>query len=99
MINKSKSKTDIVIQILEAVNDYEEVNNYENGEEKGITLTTLMNSVSLGNTPIEQYLMSLVEDDLLNYDSDTQTFRITEKGLALLQGYKKIDQALKEKQI
>ncbi len=91
MINKSR--TDIVIQILEAVNDYED------GDGKGITLKTLMNSVSLGNTPIEQYLMSLAEDDLLNYDSDTQTFRITEKGLTLLQGYKKIDQALKEKQI
>jgi predicted transcriptional regulator len=93
VIHKTKSKTDIVIQILEAVN------NYEDGEEKGITLTTLMNSVSLDNTQIEKYLVSLVEEDLLNYDSDTQTFKISEKGLTLLQGYKKIDQALKEKHI
>jgi predicted transcriptional regulator len=95
----NKSKTDIVIQILETVNNYEDVNDYEDGGEKGITLETIMNHVSLGNTPIEQYLKSLVENDLLNYDSYTQTFKITEKGLILLQGYKKIDQELKEKQI
>ena len=85
MVNKSK--TDIVIQILETVNNYEDVNDYEDGEEKGITLETLMNRVSLGNTPIEQYLKSLVENDLLNYDSYTQTFKITEKGLKFLQTY------------
>jgi predicted transcriptional regulator len=93
VINKSKSKTDIVIQILEVINDYED------DEGGGVTLTTLMDSISLDNTQIEKYLVSLVEDDLLNYDSDTQTFKITEKGLTLLLGYKKIDQALKEKHI
>lgn len=88
MINKSK--TDIVIQILETANDCED-------DDGGITFDKLMQNVFLGIA--QEYLKFLMVEDLLKYNANTQTFKITEKGLTFLQSYNKMDQALKEQQI
>lgn len=89
MINKSK--TDIVIQILETANDCED------DDDGGITFDKLMQNVFLGIA--QEYLKFLMVEDLLKYNVNTQTFKVTEKGRTFLQGYRKMDQALKEQQI
>jgi predicted transcriptional regulator len=86
----NKSKTDIVIQILETANDCED-------DDGGITFDKLMQNVFLGIA--QEYLKFLMVEDLLKYNANTQTFKITEKGRTFLQGYRKMDQALKEQQI
>jgi predicted transcriptional regulator len=87
----NKSKTDIVIQILETANDCED------DDDGGITFDKLMQNVFLGIA--QEYLKFLMVEDLLKYNANTQTFKITEKGRTFLQGYRKMDQALKEQQI
>lgn len=86
----NKSKTDIVIQILETANDCED-------DDGGITFDKLMQNVFLGIA--QEYLKFLMVEDLLKYNVNTQTFKVTEKGRTFLQGYRKMDQALKEQQI
>lgn len=86
----NKSKTDIVIQILETANDCED-------DDGGITFDKLMQNVFLGIA--QEYLKFLMVEDLLKYNANTQTFKITKKGRTFLQGYRKMDQALKEQQI
>lgn len=87
----NKSKTNIVIQILETANDCED------DDDGGITFDKLMQNVFLGIA--QEYLKFLMVEDLLKYNVNTQTFKVTEKGRTFLQGYRKMDQALKEQQI
>jgi predicted transcriptional regulator len=58
-----------------------------------------MSKLFLSHEQTKEYLMRLIEDDLLSYDSTTTSFKTTEKGLAFLQSYNKIDQILKEHEI
>lgn len=90
----NRSPTEITIQILEVVNGYHDDNNNE-----GLTQTTLMSKLFLSHEQMKEYLMLLIEDDLLSYDSTMSTFKTTEKGLTFLQSYNKIDQILKEHKI
>ena len=83
-----RSRTEIISQILEAANGGE-----------GITKTKLMYEAFLSHDQLQEYLMLLIEDDLLSYDSTMSTFKTTEKGLTFLQAYSKIDQVLKEHEI
>jgi hypothetical protein len=64
----NKSKTDIVIQILETANDCED-------GDGGITFDKLMQNVFLGIA--QEYLKFLMVEDLLKYNANTQTFKIT----------------------
>jgi predicted transcriptional regulator len=91
----NRSPTEITIQILEVVNGYHDDGN----NNEGITQATLMSKLFLGYEQMKEYLMRLIEDDLLSYDSTMSTFKTTEKGLAFLQSYNKIDQILKEHEI
>jgi predicted transcriptional regulator len=90
----NRSPTEITIQILEVVNGYDDGNNNE-----GLTQTTLMSKLFLSHEQMKEYLMLLIEDDLLSYDSTMSTFKITEKGFTFLQSYNRIDQILKEHDI
>jgi predicted transcriptional regulator len=90
----NRSPTEITIQILELVNGYDDGNNNE-----GLTQTNLMSKLFLSHEQMKEYLMLLIEDDLLSYDSTMRTFKITEKGFTFLQSYNKIDQILKEHDI
>ncbi len=90
----NRSPTEITIQILEVVNGYDDGNN--NG---GLTQTTLMSKLFLSHEQMKEYLMLLIEDDLLSYDSTMSTFKTTEKGLTFLQAYNQMDKILKGQQI
>jgi predicted transcriptional regulator len=49
--------------------------------------TKIMYKVLLNHPQLKEYWTVLTESDLLSYDLDTQTFRITEKGLKFLNAY------------
>ena len=83
-----RSRTEIISQILEAANGGE-----------GITKTKLMYEAFLSHDQLQEYLMLLIEDDLLSYDSTMRTFKTTEKGFTFLQGFNQIDKILREQQI
>jgi predicted transcriptional regulator len=79
-----RDRNDIINSILETANG------------GGITKTKIMYKAFLGHHQLQEYLMLLIENDLLHYDSLMHTFKTTEKGLALLQAYNQIDLLLKE---
>ena len=81
-----RDRTEIVRQILEVANDA--VN---------ITRTKLMYKAFLSYSQLKEYLTLLIKRDLLIYDSITQTYKITEKGLRLLQFYNELDDIMKKK--
>jgi predicted transcriptional regulator len=87
---KNRSPTEITIQILEVVNGYQ--------DNEGLTQTNLMNKLFLSHEQMKEYVMLLIEDDLLSYDSTMRTFKTTAKGLTFLQAYNQIDKMLKEQQ-
>jgi predicted transcriptional regulator len=87
---KNRSPTEITIQILEVVNGYQ--------DNEGLTQTNLMNKLFLSHEQMNEYVMLLIEDDLLSYDSTMRTFKTTAKGLTFLQAYNQIDKMLKEQQ-
>lgn len=62
----------------------------------GVTKTKIMYQAFLGHHQLQEYLMLLIDNDLLHYDSLMHTFKTTEKGLALLQAYNQIDLLLEE---
>jgi predicted transcriptional regulator len=96
---RSRSRTEKTIQILEVVNGYHDDDNNNNNNNEGITQATLMSKLFLGYEQMKEYLMRLIEDDLLSYDTTMSTFKITEKGRTFLQAYNQIDQILKEHKI
>lgn len=81
-----RDRTEIIRQILEVTNDA--VN---------ITRTKLMYNAFLSHNQLKEYLTLLIKRDLLSYDSITQTYKITEKGLRLLQFYNELDDMMKKK--
>jgi predicted transcriptional regulator len=94
-VTNSRSPTEITIQILEVVNGY----NSNNNNNEGLTQTKLMSKLFLRHEQLKEYLMILIEDELLIYDSTMRTFKTTEKGFTFLQGFNQIDKILREQQI
>jgi predicted transcriptional regulator len=82
-------RTEIISVILEAANGHG-----EDGE--GITFPKLTYNVDSADIHLEEYLVFLIDDDLLSCDSTMSTFKTTEKGLLFLQAYNEIDKMLKE---
>lgn len=58
-----------------------------------------MSNLSLSHEQMKEHLVLLIENDLVSYDSTTHTFKATEKGLTLIQGYNQMDKILKQQQI
>ena len=85
----NRNRTEITIQILEVVTGCDHDN-------EGSTRTKLMSKLFLSHEQTKEYLMLLLEDDLLSYDSTMSTFKTTEKGLTFLQAYNQINKILKE---
>jgi predicted transcriptional regulator len=83
------TRLDIVSQILEVVNS----GGSEGGD--GATKNRLMYELSLSHAQLNEYVMILTERDLLHYDRQTHTFRITEKGLRFLKTYKQMYDMIK----
>lgn len=82
-----RSRNDIICQIL------------QNAYCGGATKTELFYKVFVNYSQLKEYVTILTENDLLIYEEETQTFRLTEKGLTFLQAYNQIDQMLKEQQV
>src|ERR687887_615317 len=81
ILMKYRSRTDIVALILEAANG-------------GATKTRIMYKAFLSYAQLKEYLTVLLQNDLLEYDGETQLFRTTEKGLRLLQMYNQFDEMM-----
>jgi predicted transcriptional regulator len=81
-----RDRTEIIRQILEVANDA--VN---------ITRTKLMYNAFLSYNQLKDYLTLLIKRDLLSYDSITQTYKITEKGLRLLEFYNELDDMMRRR--
>jgi predicted transcriptional regulator len=83
------TRLDIVSQILEVVNS----GGSEGGD--GATKNRLMYELSLSHAQLDEYVTLLTERDLLHYNRQTHTLRITEKGLRFLKTYKQMDDMIK----
>ena len=81
----SRSRSEIVIQILEVANE---------SDSDGATKTEIMYKVFLSYVQLKEYLVVLIDSDLLHYVGETHTFKITEKGLRFLEAYNEIDPVL-----
>jgi predicted transcriptional regulator len=79
----NRSRTEIVSQILEIVNDF-----YI--ETDGVTQTKLMHWVRLSRDQLKEYLVLLSAHRLLIHDSRNRRHSITEKGLRFLEIYYKL---------
>ena len=66
-----RSRTEIVATILEAANG-------------GATKTKIMYKAFLSYNQLKEYIIMLIENDLIDYLEGTQTLKTTEKGLKLL---------------
>jgi predicted transcriptional regulator len=77
-----RSRTDIISEILDAANG-------------GATKTKIMYQAFISYSQMKEYLRVLTENNLLNYDLDARTFKITEKGLRFLHTYNQMDDMIK----
>ena len=85
MTIRSRSRIDIISQILETANG-------------GITTKIkIMVKTNLSYAQLKEYTMTLCDKDLLRYDLDTHTFKTTEKGIRFLEIYNKLDYILGKK--
>ena len=82
---QNRDRAEIIRQILAIANDAED-----------ITKTRLMYKAFLSYRQLKEYLILLTEKDLLNYDSITQIYKTTEKGIRLLQFYNELDDMMKK---
>ena len=78
---KYRSRTEIVSNILEAVNG-------------GVTKTKIMYKAYLSYNQLREYLSILIENNLLEYLEGTQTYKTTEKGLNLLKMHNEMAELL-----
>jgi predicted transcriptional regulator len=82
-----RDRTELIRGILEVANGAE-----------NITRTKLMYKAFLSYTQVKEYLALLVKKDLISYDSITQTYKTTEKGIRLLQFCNELDDMTKASQ-
>lgn len=80
---KYRSRTDIVSQILEAANG-------------GATKTKIMYKAYLSYAQLKEYLAVLMENELLEHDRSTQTFKTTGKGMLFMNVYNKMGEFVAE---
>ncbi len=80
---KYRSRIDIVSDILEVANG------------GSATKTKIMYKAYLSFAQMKEYLTVLTENNLLNYDAYTHTFKTTEKGLRFLEAYHQMDDMIK----
>lgn len=81
MCMKYRSRTEIVAMILDSANG-------------GATKTKMMYKAFLSYHQLKEYLLLLIENDLIEYLDGTQTFRITEKGLKFLRMHNEVGELL-----
>ena len=64
-------------------------------EEGGITKTAIMYKANLSHDQMKHYVRILTENNLLCYNIDTQRFETTEKGLMVIEIYKRLEDMIK----
>ena|SRR5215210_2514447 len=95
-----RSRTEIITQILEIVNDDSSSNSSSSRfGDGGVSKTKIMYKAFLSHSQLKEYVKVLTESDLLSYDGQTRMFKTTEKGLRFLKAYAQINQLMKEKEI
>ena len=78
---KYRSRTEIVAMILDAANG-------------GATKTKIMYKAFLSYAQLREYLSVLIENNLIEYVEDSQTYKTTEKGLNFLKMHNEIGELL-----
>jgi predicted transcriptional regulator len=78
---KYRSRTEIVAMILDSANG-------------GATKTKIMYKAFLSYHQLKEYLLMLIENNLIEYLIGTQIFRTTEKGLKFLKMHNEIGELL-----
>ncbi len=81
---KYRSRNDIIKDILDTANG------------GNATKTKIMYKAYLSFGQLKEYLSLLTDSGLLKYDTYTQTFKTTEKGLRLLDAYNQMHDMIKE---
>jgi predicted transcriptional regulator len=76
--------------ILEAVNEAA-----DDDDTKKTTTATIMYRTLSNHPRLKQYWKVLIQNGLLSYDFDTETFKTTEKGLRFLKAYSQMDSMIK----
>ena len=92
---KNRSRTEIVVQILEIAN-VESGSGYD--EADGVVQTKIMYNALLSYAQLKEYLWVLTENDLLSYHSASRKFKTTEKGHRFLEIYNKMENVMREQQ-
>ena len=77
---KHRSRSEIIGTILEAANG------------GGATKTVIMYKAVLAYEHMKGYLLSLIEDGLIEYEQGMMTYRTTPKGMHLLQLYNNVNE-------
>ena len=77
---KPRSRSEIIVAIMEAANG------------GGATKTMIMYKAVLSYDRMKEYLSSLAEDDLIEYEQGRMTYRTTAKGMRLLQLYNNVNE-------
>jgi predicted transcriptional regulator len=81
---KYRSRFEIMSQILETANGGD-----------GATKTKIMYKAFLSFLQLKEFLKFLTESGLISYDTETETFKTTEKGLMFLRTYSQINEMMK----
>jgi predicted transcriptional regulator len=79
---KYRSRTDMVHLILEGANG------------GGATKSKLMYKAFLSFGQLKEYLMVLLENDLLEYEEGQNTYRTTERGIRLLRIFNNMEELM-----
>jgi predicted transcriptional regulator len=77
---KHRSRSEIIGAILEAANG------------GGATKATIMYKAMLSYEYMKEYLLTLVQDDLMEYEQGMMTYRTTPKGMRVLQLYNSVNE-------
>jgi predicted transcriptional regulator len=83
MAQRNRTSTDILAQILNAAN-------YSGS----ITKSKIMYKANISYTQLKEYTSVMVESDLLRYDENKQTYRVTDRGLRFLKVYEHINKLI-----
>ena len=75
---------EIISRILEALNGG-----------GGATRTRIMYHAFVSHAQMKEYLSYLADNGMLRYDSESEKFKITERGLEFLRIYTEIDEMIK----
>ena len=83
---KNRSRNEIIAFILESVSNSK--------SNEGITATKIMYNAFLSYSQLKEYLALLLEKGLLEYRSNTQTYKVTFKGINYICIHKQLNEMI-----